>query len=59
MIEISPKSDKSGKGMKLNRRERDALIEQLTKEMRIASKLLEFEHAAYLRDRIAELKNQK
>lgn len=59
VIEISPKSDKSGKGMKLNRRERDALIEQLTKEMRNASKLLEFEHAAYLRDRIAELKNQK
>lgn len=28
------------------------MIESLTKEMRAAAKLLEFEHAAYLRDKI-------
>ena len=32
------------------------LIDQLTKEMRAAAKLLEFEHAAFLRDRIEKLK---
>ena len=31
-------------------------IEKLTKEMRAAAQLLEFEHAAYLRDKIAKLK---
>ncbi len=32
------------------------IIEQLTKEMKAAARLLEFEHAAYLRDRIKKLK---
>jgi excinuclease ABC subunit B len=36
-----------------------ALKEQLTIEMREAAKALEFEKAAYIRDRIKELKNQK
>ena len=31
-------------------------IEELTKEMRHAAKLLEFEHAAWLRDEIEKLK---
>ena len=31
-------------------------IEKLTKEMRAAAKLLEFEHAAYLRDQIEKIK---
>ena len=35
------------------------LIEKLTKEMKEAAKLLEFEHAAFLRDKIAELKSEK
>ncbi len=39
----------------LTRGERLQLIEQLKKEMKNAAKLLEFEHAAYLRDRIAQL----
>ena len=30
-----------------------------TKEMKEAAKLLEFEHAAFLRDKIAELKGEK
>ncbi len=39
----------------LTRGERIQLIEQLKKEMKNAARLLEFEHAAYLRDRIAQL----
>ena len=34
------------------------LIRQLTKEMKNASRLLQFEHAALLRDRIRELQEQ-
>ncbi len=43
------------KGMRLTKAERETLIRQLTKEMQNASRLLEFEHAAMLRDRIKEL----
>lgn len=35
------------------------MIAELTKEMKEAAKLLEFEHAAYLRDQIAELEGEK
>ena len=35
--------------------ERKQMIEQLTREMKAAAKLLEFEHAAYLRDKIKQL----
>ena len=41
---------------KLTKTEREALIEQYTKEMRAASSKLEFEKAAFLRDKIKELK---
>ena len=41
---------------RVSRAEREKLIEQLTREMKAAAKLLEFEHAAYLRDRIKELR---
>ena len=41
---------------KLSSTERDKLIAELTAEMREAAKTLEFEKAAYLRDRIKELK---
>ncbi len=40
----------------MTRAEKDALIRKLTTEMKNASKMLEFEHAAFLRDKIAELK---
>ena len=40
----------------LSRAEKERLIRQLTVEMKAAARLLEFEHAAYLRDRIEELK---
>lgn len=56
IIEISThKQDEKKSGKKLTRAEREKLIEQLTKEMKAAAKLLEFEHAAYLRDKIKTL----
>ena len=39
-----------------NSKETEAAIAKLTAEMREAARLLEFEHAAYLRDKIAKLK---
>ncbi len=44
---------------RLPKKEREQLIVQLEKEMRAAAKMLEFEQAAYLRDRIAILKGEK
>ena len=41
---------------KMSSSERAKLIEDLTKEMREASRKLEFEQAAFIRDRIAELR---
>ena len=60
VIEISSKVEtEPGKLKFMSRREREALIEKLTKEMKAAAKLLEFEHAAYLRDKIEEIRAQK
>ena len=55
VIEIGKKT-KPEKNKKLTRLEREKLIENLTAEMREAARTLEFEKAAYLRDRIKELK---
>ena len=44
---------------KLSAKERESTIEALTKQMKQAAKNLEFEQAAYLRDRIAELRKGK
>ena len=41
---------------KLSHKEKQDLIAKLTVEMKNAAKMLEFEHAAYLRDKINELK---
>ena len=62
VMEISAgagKNSKNAKGMRLTRAEKEELIRQLTKEMKNASRLLEFEHAAILRDRIKELQQMK
>lgn len=64
VIKISTKSETDGKTSKQKQKqmsaaEKQALIEKLTVEMKNAAKLLEFEHAAYLRDRINELKGKK
>ena len=49
-----------GMGKKrLNALEKAVLIKKLSSEMKNAAQLLEFEHAAYLRDKINELKNSK
>lgn len=57
VLEITSKKklEKSGK-KKLSAKECTELIEKLTVEMKNAAKMLEFEHAAYLRDKINELK---
>jgi excinuclease ABC subunit B len=62
VLEISSKTadtERGKKGRKLTKAERLDLIERLTKEMKAAAKLLEFEHAAYLRDRISKLKEER
>lgn len=43
---------------KLTKAEREAMIRDLTAQMKEAAKLLEFEHAAYLRDKIKELRSK-
>jgi len=58
ILEISThKDDKKKKKRKLSALEKHVEIEKLKKEMKVAAKLLEFEHAAYLRDRIKELES--
>jgi excinuclease ABC subunit B len=64
IMQISSKNSLEGrekaKRMKqLSPREKLDLIKQLTLEMKNAAKLLEFEHAAYLRDKIDALKAGK
>ncbi len=59
VIEISAKSDKKGKQKKqLSREEKQLLIKQYTSLMREAAKVLDFEQAAYFRDKITELKDK-
>ncbi len=62
VIEISSRDEveqKTKPKKKLSQREKQDLIAKLTKDMKTAAKMLEFEHAAFLRDKIAELKNEK
>ncbi len=51
--------EKKTRSRSMSPREREALIQKLTVEMRNAAKILEFEHAAYLRDKINRLKAEK
>ena len=61
MIEITARGKEDGKkpAKHLSRAERMQMIEQMTREMKNAAKLLEFEHAAWLRDEIEKLKAMK
>lgn len=61
ILEITSRSeiDANKPTKRLSRVEREQLIKQLTAEMRAAAKILEFEHAAYLRDRINKLRAGK
>lgn len=57
VIDISAKSDKTDKKKKhLSKDEKNKLIQQYTSLMREAAKVLDFEQAAYFRDKITELK---
>ena len=58
VLEISTKTADSDKAFKrLSKFDKEKVIRQLTAEMRDAAKILEFEHAAYLRDKIEKLKS--
>ena len=63
VLEISKTAEedtiRGRKKRKLSQQEREAEIAKLEKEMREASKMLEFEYAAVLRDRIIELRGEK
>ena len=63
VLEISKSAEEeTGRGRKKRRltdQERAAEIARLEKEMKEASKMLEFEYAAVLRDRIIELRGEK
>ncbi|MEE0963823.1 MAG: excinuclease ABC subunit UvrB [Ruminococcus bromii] len=60
VLEISSHKDSDFKYTKqLTKAQKLQLIDSLTKEMKAAAKLLEFEHAAYLRDKIKKLRGDK
>lgn len=60
VLEITSKEEVEQKTTKkLSKKEKTAMIEQLTKEMKEAAKMLEFEHAAFLRDKIRALEGKK
>ncbi|MCI6496791.1 MAG: excinuclease ABC subunit UvrB [Anaeromassilibacillus sp.] len=56
ILEISSKGETTEKKFgKLSKAEKQKLIDELAREMKDAAKMLEFEHAAYLRDKIKKL----
>ena len=60
ILEISEKSEIQNKfkdNKKLTQNEKNKLINELTKAMKAAAKLLEFEHAAAIRDKINLIRN--
>lgn len=61
VLEITSKEKVKQKteNKKLSAKEKQELIAKLTAEMKNAAKMLEFEHAAYLRDKIKELEGRK
>ena len=58
ILEIS-NTHKNENGKRMSKAEREKLIIELTSEMKAAAKILEFEHAAMLRDKIQKLKEGK
>ena len=59
IIEIGTKVKGDKPISKMSRLEREAEIKRLTNEMKQAAKILEFEHAAFLRDKINKLREGK
>lgn len=58
IIEITSKDNLDRHNKRMTRKERTVMIEKLTREMKEAARMLEFEHAAFLRDKIAELSDE-
>ncbi len=58
-IDLVPEVPTPTKKKKMSLGEREKLIETLTAEMKAAARSLEFEKAAYIRDEIARIKNEK
>ena len=58
ILEISEKDSIDKKGKRLSNAEKQKLIKALTAEMKQAAKLLEFEQAAFLRDKINKLREE-
>lgn len=58
VLEISSKNEKDKPASRMSHVEIERKITQLTREMKEAAKILEFEHAAFLRDRIDKLRKQ-
>ena len=59
IIEIGSKVKNEKPVSRMSKAEREAEIKRLTYEMKQAAKILEFEHAAVLRDKINKLRNGK
>ncbi|MBQ8738522.1 MAG: excinuclease ABC subunit UvrB [Clostridia bacterium] len=59
VIDLGKRAEEAKAIKKMSAKDRDKLIEALTAEMREASRKLEFERAAYLRDKIRELQIMK
>ena len=58
ILEISSRDTIDKKGRRLSDQEKQRLIKAYTAEMKQAAKLLEFEQAALLRDKIAKLRDE-
>lgn len=58
ILEISTHKDEKKPKRKLSALEKKIEIDKLAKEMKSAAKLLEFEHAAFLRDKIKKLQSE-
>ncbi len=58
IIEISKKEDTAVSGKKLTKKDKERLIAEYTKQMKEAARLLEFEYAAMMRDKIAKLRGE-
>ncbi len=58
LIEISKSTESTKVKKKLSRSEREDMIAKLEADMKEAAKMLEFEYAAMLRDRIIELRGE-
>ena len=58
VLEISRKDDDNSSARRMGHAELEQKIAQLTRQMKEAAKILEFEQAAFLRDRIDKLRKQ-